>query len=224
LDPVFSAKGASRRCAYTLLCAFLCVAAGYAQAHPHAWIDLRVSVVFNEQGQVTALRQAWLIDPFYSLVLMEEMAEDAVGDTLDEKMADIGNRMITNLGPYDYFTEIYHGDTRIRGATASEHRLDRNRGRLELSFTLNLPVPLSPAEATFTYAVFDPSYYIEILHDPDGAVALEGASERCGLRIEPPRPDPALVARAAALDANQTAEPGLGRHFTERAEVTCDPR
>ncbi len=192
-------------------------------AHPHAWIDLRVTVFFNGDGHIAGLHQAWLIDPFYSLVLMEEMAEEARGDTLDEKMADIGNRMITNLEPYAYFTEISHGEKRIAGTTVSEYTLARNRGRLELSFTLNLKEPLDPAEAPLTYAVFDPGYWIEILHDPDVAVALEGASERCGLRIIQPRPDPALIARAAALGADQEAEPGLGRHFTERGEIRCDP-
>ncbi|OOG25573.1 hypothetical protein B1C78_06580 [Thioalkalivibrio denitrificans] len=206
-----------------LLLGLLWLLAPAVHAHPHAWIDLRVSVIFDAQGHVTALRQAWLIDPFYSLVLMEEMAEDAIGDTLEEKMEDIGTRMITNLGPYDYFTEIRHGDTRIRGATASDHRLDRNRGRLELSFTLNLEKPLDPVADTFEYAVFDPSYFIEILHDDNAAVALEGASESCSLRIIEPRPDPAMIARAAALDVNQTAEPGLGRHFTERTEIRCEP-
>ncbi len=223
MDPFVSPIRVSRLCVYALVAALLCLAAAPAQAHPHAWIDLRVSVIFNDQGQVTALRQSWLIDPFYSLVLIEEMAEEAEGDTMEAKMADIGQRMITNLAPYDYFTEIHHGDARIRGATVSDHGLDRNGGRLELRFTLNLESPLDPAAAPLSYAVFDPGYFIEILHDETSAVTLEGASERCGLRIEQPRPDPALVARAAALDANQTAEPGLGRHFTERAEVQCEP-
>lgn len=209
-----------------LLAGLLCLtlAMPIARAHPHAWIDLRISVVFDEQDRVTALRQVWRIDPFYSLVLVEEMAEEAEGDTMEEKMTDIGNRMIDNLGPYDYFTEVRHGEQRVRGATVSEHRLQRNQGRLELHFTLNLETPLDPAAGTLHYAVFDPSYYIEILHDPDAAVTLQGASERCGLHIVQPRPDPAVVARAAALDAGQTGEPGLGRHFTERAEVRCDPR
>jgi ABC-type uncharacterized transport system substrate-binding protein len=194
-----------------------------AQAHPHAWIDLRVAVVFDEAGHITALRQVWRIDPFYSLVLIEEMATDARGDTPEEKLADIGNRMIENLTPYHYFTEVSHGEQRLQGFTVRDHGLVNAAGRLELGFTLVLPAPVNPETTPLTYAVFDPSYYIEILHDPDASVALEGASERCGLQIRQPRPDPVVVARAAALDANQTGEPDLGRHFTEHGEVRCDP-
>jgi ABC-type uncharacterized transport system substrate-binding protein len=194
-----------------------------AQAHPHAWIDLRVAVVFDEAGRITALRQVWRIDPFYSLVLAEEMSTDARGDTLDEKMADIGTRMIENLGPYQYFTEIRHAGRVLTDATAEDYGLSNRTGRLELAFTLKLAEPVDPEAGALTYAVFDPSYYIEILHDPDATVALEGASERCALRIRQPRPDPAVVARAAALDASQSGEPDLGRHFTEHGEVTCDP-
>ncbi|HSP00708.1 MAG TPA: DUF1007 family protein [Thioalkalivibrio sp.] len=205
----------------TLLLAGLLAAP--AQAHPHAWIDLRIAVVFDEAGRITALRQFWRIDPFYSLVLAEEMSTDAVGDTLDEKMADIGTRMIENLGPYQYFTEIRHAGQPLTDAAVGDYGLSNQAGRLELAFTLTLPEPVDPEAGAFTYAVFDPSYYIEILHDPDATVALEGASERCALRIRQPRPDPAVVARAAALDADQSGEPDLGRHFTEHGEVTCDP-
>ncbi|ACL74046.1 protein of unknown function DUF1007 [Thioalkalivibrio sulfidiphilus HL-EbGr7] len=194
-----------------------------AHAHPHAWIDLRVAVVFDETGRITALRQVWRIDPFYSLVLLEEMATDARGNTPEEKLADIGNRMIENLTPYQYFTEVSHGGQRLQGFTVRDHGLVNAAGRLELGFTLVLPEPVNPETGPLSYAVFDPSYYIEILHDPDATVALEGASERCGLQIRQPRPDPVIVARAAALDANQTGDPDLGRHFTEHGEVRCDP-
>jgi ABC-type uncharacterized transport system substrate-binding protein len=223
LNQSVSKKRAWRLPWRALLGGLLLLLASSAQSHPHAWIDLRVTVVFDASGHVSALRQVWRIDPFYSLVLLEEMAEDARGETLEEKMADIGNRMIENLVPYHYFTEISHGEGAVTDTTVADYGLVNAGGRLELGFTLILNQPVDPAVAPLRYAVFDPSYYIEILHDPDTTVTLEGASERCGLRIRQPRPDPAVVARAAALDVNQSGEPELGRHFTEHGEVRCEP-
>ena len=47
-----------------------------ANAHPHAWIDLRSTVVLNEAGQAVALEQEWLFDDFYTAV-----ASQATGST-----------------------------------------------------------------------------------------------------------------------------------------------
>ncbi|HDP90363.1 MAG TPA: DUF1007 family protein [Thioalkalivibrio sp.] len=199
----------------------LLLAAPPSHAHPHAWIDLRVTVVFDEAGRITALRQVWRIDPLYSMVLLEEMGADARGDSVDAGLADIGEGMIRNLAAHDYFTELHHAGRSLAGATVEDYGLSRRSGRLELAFTLRLPEPVDPQSGELIYGVFDPTYYIEILHDPDRPPALEGAPQACTLRIRAPRPDPAVVARAAALDVNQTGDPDLGRHFTEHGEVTC---
>ena len=42
-------------------------------AHPHGWIDLSVRVITNDEGVATGLHQAWRMDPFYSLVVFEEL-------------------------------------------------------------------------------------------------------------------------------------------------------
>ena len=56
-----------------LAAGLLVLVASTAQAHPHVWIDLRVQPQLNEQGQLVALQQAWRFDPFYSLILIEEL-------------------------------------------------------------------------------------------------------------------------------------------------------
>ena len=51
-------------------------------AHPHAWIDLRTSVVRDATGRIIAIEQEWLLDPLYSTVLVEDLGADplATGD------------------------------------------------------------------------------------------------------------------------------------------------
>ncbi|MGM0676657.1 DUF1007 family protein [Ectothiorhodospira marina] len=192
-----------------------------AHSHPHAWIDLQVTAVFNADGHITQLRQAWLMDPFYSTFLLDDMAQDASGDTQEERLDSIARKIIENLDDYHHFTEIHHGDTAIQDARAEDPQLVQKQRRLELSFTLSFQHPLDPTDAPLKYAVFDPTYFIEILHAESGGVHLEGGSERCDMDLRIPRPDPALVARAAVLDYDQQGDPDMGKHFAERVTIEC---
>ncbi|MCG5509862.1 DUF1007 family protein [Ectothiorhodospira lacustris] len=208
----------------TLCCLLLTLSAvtfSPAGAHPHAWIDLEVTAVFDDTGHVTGLRQTWLMDPFYSVFLLDEMAHNATGDTREEKLADIARQVIENLTEYHFFTEIHHGEQLIRDVRAEAPTLKEINGRLALSFTLHFQTHVDPARASLRYAVFDPTYFIEILHAENTVPHLEGGTERCEIRIHQPRPDPVLVARAMALDYDQTGDPDLGKHFAERAEIRC---
>ncbi len=195
-----------------------------AKAHPHAWIDLQVRVLSDAQGQVTGLRQYWLLDPLYSMILLEEMREDAHGDTLQEKLNDIGGRMIRNLKDYAYFTEMALNGKPLAVRGIDNHRLNIERSRLQLGFDLLLAQPVTPtAQAPLHYQIYDPTYYIEILHEADtDAVSWDSARLHCQLQIKPPNPSPALVARAAALDINEISDPDLGKHFAEFVELRCE--
>ena len=47
-----------------------------ADAHPHAWIDVRVTVLFDGDGAITGLRQSWLFDEFYTAFATEGLDGD----------------------------------------------------------------------------------------------------------------------------------------------------
>ena len=53
----------------------ICIAIGSstAQAHPHAWIDLRSTVVLDDAGRITAIEQQWLFDPLYTVFATDEL-------------------------------------------------------------------------------------------------------------------------------------------------------
>lgn len=194
------------------------------KAHPHAWIDLKVSVLFDDTGKVKGLRQYWLLDPLYSMILLEEMREDAQGDTLREKLDDIGGRMISNLEPYAYFTQATYQGEVIRDVKIDNHLLSVERSRLQLGFDLLFPEVVSITTNTpLHYSIFDPTYYIEILHEEvEDAIVLNTAQLSCQFNLKPPNPSPALIARAAALDINETSDPDLGKHFAEKVEIRCE--
>lgn len=210
------------------LIALLLGPAPNAYAHPHGWVDLGMTVQFDDQGRVVSLEQRWRMDPFYSLVLMEELAAVESADSMEERLDQLGLEIRDNLAAQQYFTELSYDSQSVPVAEVHDYSIRRQGGRLVFSFLLPLAKPLELAGAALRYRVFDPSYYIEVLHEAKDevpsaeALTLRGAPEGCSGHILPADPDPAKVAMAAQLDVDETSEPGLGRFFAETGEVVCE--
>lgn len=207
-----------------LLILALLFVGGAAQAHPHAWIDLRVSLLFGADGRLEALQQQWAFDPTYSLLLLEDVAARHPDIELDAALQLMTERMLANLREYDYFTEIALGTQRLEVEDARNAALALRASRLHIQFE----IPLEPARPDPTrplrYAVYDPSYWIEVLHDPDDVIHLDGGHD-CMAEIARPRPEPWLITYAGTLNREQRAPiEDLGRSFAEVVSIECAAR
>ncbi|WP_411537027.1 DUF1007 family protein [Halomonas sp. 7T] len=194
-------------------------------AHPHGWIDLNVRVITDDEGVVSGLHQTWQMDPFYSLVVFEEL-QQVPGADLAQGLDQLGSEIRQNLSQQHYFTEVRLDGQRQALGEVTEYTAMERDGRLTFMFILPLSTPEPLAGRTLEYQVFDPTYYLEVVHeDVDGspseqALILHGEPS-CELTILPADPDPELVMQAALLDVDEQGEPGLGRHFAETGRVAC---
>ena len=220
-------KGTRRRrlpriLASTVLGAWLgLVLATPIQAHPHAWIDLEILLEANAEDAVVVLEQTWVIDPIYSRYLYDDAMTQFEGDTPDEKLANLAAEILENLAEYDWYTELYADQERIEVVPEGGPELIMQDGQVRFRFRTRLAEPVDPRAHVLRYAVYDPTYFIEILHHTDAPPRLNLSDGPCEMDVQTPRPDPAVVARALALDYNQTGEADLGRHFAERVTVRC---
>lgn len=206
-----------------LLCAAL---PGLLQAHPHGWIDLRMRLVLDDGGRLTALQQSWRMDPFYSLVILEELERAEEGESLEAGLDQLGVDIRDNLSSQGYFTELDIGGDPALFGEVSEYTVMERGGRVEFVFLLPLAQPRALEGETLRYRVFDPTYYLEVVHEADGDrprddALVVGGETRCQTRILPADPDPQRILEAARLDTDDQGEPGLGRHFAETGEVRC---
>lgn len=192
-----------------------------AHAHPHAFIDIRIVVLFDEDGRAVGLRQHWLFDPFYTAFAVEGLPQNDSGGPRADVLAELMEVNMGNLKPYDYFTRVEANGSAMPFAGVSELSTGMRDGRLEMSFLLSFAAPT--AAPSLRYAVFDPTYYIEVLHaEADDAIRLVDAPAGCSSRLQPPAPNPEMVALAYSLDRTESAGDTLGRHFAEWVTVACD--
>lgn len=196
-----------------------------ARAHPHGWIDLSVRVITDDEGVVSGLHQTWRMDPFYSLVVFEEL-QQVENASLEEGLDQLGTEIRDNLSGEHYLTEVRINDELQALGEVSEYTAIERDGRLVFMFILPLESPQPLADATLTYQVFDPTYYIEVVHEEEGgqprddALILQG-EPACELSVIAADPDPERVMQAALLDKDESGEPGLGRFFAETGQVGC---
>ncbi|WP_420547717.1 DUF1007 family protein [Curvivirga sp.] len=190
-------------------------------AHPHAWIDLQSSVVFNDEGQVEGLKLRWTFDALYTGFALSGVKRDEDGNLDKTFINELAKENLTNLEDYSYFTFMDVAGEKQNFETVTEFSTDIDDGRLWLEFNLPLPEALDPKD--ITYSVYDPTYYIEILHK-DRLIAFEGnqtAEENCSYDFTDPEPTEELISRMADLDKTETAGNGVGQFFAEKVSVTC---
>ncbi|MFK7160390.1 DUF1007 family protein [Marinospirillum sp. MEB164] len=195
---------------------------GIAYAHPHVWIDLRITPQVNHQGEVTGLQQAWRFDPFYSLILIEEVERGAAPAEQAERYADLAQEVVNHLRQSRYFSHVIWQGEEQDFAAVEEFNLMRIGSRIEFSFFLPLAEPRPWQGAEWGYQIYDPSYYIEMLHHAEQGLQPHAALAACRTRLIPPRPTAEQIEYALSLDQNQTtSEPQLGRYFAERVVIDC---
>ena len=194
-----------------------------AQAHPHVLIDIKVEAVFNDSGEVVGLRELWIFDELYTAFAVSGLDTDGDGQPEEDLIADLLNANMTSLKDYDYFTRVLLDDEPVTLATAGDASAWLLNNRLRMRFFLPFAEPVDIADRNFSYAVYDPTYFVELLHSgaPD-AIVLSEAPASCSYVLDEPNPTPETVSFAAAIDQMETAGDGLGIHFAEWVTVACD--
>lgn len=189
-------------------------------AHPHAWIDLRSTVVLNDEGHVVGIEQQWLFDDFYSVFVLE--GADSTAENQKEALRALAQSNLKNLHEYNYFTDVHSGDTKVLLGTVNEYESEIRDGRLWMRFVVPFATPVDASNQQLTFSVYDPSYYIEIAHLEGDLVAFRGSrSNVCTAQIVQPSPSVDMVMLAQALDKDAKPDNTLGKIFSERVNVRC---
>ena len=89
--------------------------------------------------------------------------------------------------------------------------------------THKIEAPVAPTGGGITYSIYDPTYYIDLLHARDpGAIRLADAPAACRQRLVAPNPSFEAVSLAAAADRTQSLGEGIGALFAESVVIACD--
>lgn len=218
------ASSLRRRLQAALLLA-VSLSAGDALGHPHGWVDISVRVLVDENGRMTGLHQTWRMDPFYSLVVFDELSqiEDA---SLEQSLDQLGSDIRDNLASQGYFTQAQLDGTPLALGDISQHTVMYRNDRLMFQFILPFAEAHRLDGKVMRYRIFDPTYWLEVVHEQaDEQIAPSALTsqrlDHCRLDVELANPDPEKVLQAAMLDTDEEGPPGLGTYFAETGVVDC---
>lgn len=209
------------RLRHTVFCALsgalLIGLASTLHAHPHVLVDMTITPELNDDGHLVALHQSWRFDTFYSLILQEEM--QAGGAEGREKLLQ---DITTNLARHGHYTRVYRNDEPVALDSAQEQTMKEDGRNIEFHFTLPLAEPMALVEGEWRYRIYEPTYYIEMLHAESNGLNLGDMAVRCDTTLEKPSPTSQQLQRAAEVDEDGVPEdPDLGQHFAETMIIRC---
>jgi ABC-type uncharacterized transport system substrate-binding protein len=176
-----------------LAAALLAMLASSAGAHPHVWVSVKATVLY-ENGSIAGLQEAWTFDEFYTAQAIEGLDKNGDGKYDREELAELAKVNVDGLKEFDYFTHAKLGPTSVPFKEPVDYWLEHtDKGILTLHFRLPLEKPvLAKAEgaADFTFSVYDPSFFIAFDLAEGKPVNLgAGAPAGCSAVVQEPADD-----------------------------------
>ena len=211
----------------TALLALAAMTPAPAVAHPHVWVEMRSDVVFNDQGQITAMNLMWTFDDNYALMALEGL--DANGDGVYDptELDPLTRENMASLKDYEYFTVIrFNGEKQALGPATDAGQIYSN-GKLQLHMQVPLVTPLDPTRGAFMAKVYDPDFFIAFDYAGDDPVSVLGAMPTpCKLVVKPVPTDAELEQTRAMLatkgpDWKPETEEDFGALFAQPVTIQC---
>lgn len=183
---LFAALGLMGGCAGIALCP------ATAHAHPHVWVTVETTVLYDDKKQVSGLEERWSFDKAYSEFALEGLEKDAKGNYTPAAFVELAKENMDSLKDYSYFTEVYAESDRIELAPPRDAVVVRDdKTILHLTYKLPLKQPLNVGSLKLSFLIYDPEFYIAFTFAEADAIHLaKGAPAGCATKIEPPTGDP----------------------------------
>ncbi len=189
----------------------LCLAAAFifgisvssVGAHPHVWVDMRSTIVFNDDGALAGVYHRWTFDEFFSAYASQGLETDGDGVLSREELQPLAEVNVESLHEFDFFTFLDLDGERGQFVNPEDYWLEHDGRQLTLHFVLPLAEPLMMDARNVSIEVFDPSFFVDFTPAETEAAALYNAPDYCRMEVEEAEPfDPALAARLAQIPAD----------------------
>ncbi len=156
-----------------------------ACAHPHIFIDAKVTVVFDDAGNVSGLRNDWTFDKAFSVWMIQGLDTNNDRQTSAEEMQPLADENMVGLADFNFYTFAGSQDDLLQFTPIGDQRMVFANEQTTLSFSLAATEP-RPVDGVFELGVYDPEYYVAITVDDPSDVVLENAPAACGVTLKPP--------------------------------------
>lgn len=153
-----------------------------ALAHPHMWVTYAMTVDYAN-GTVTGIEHTWSFDDTYAAMALEGLDKNNDGKYDDAELADLLKVNMEGLKDFNYFTVAKLGETDLTFNAPIDAKLDYTDKVLHLRFRLKLTKPVLADAEGLTFAIFDPSFFIDFEPEKTDAVNVASAPAGCSAAL-----------------------------------------
>ncbi len=169
-----------------LIACFAASLANAAAAHPHVWITGQEQVIFGPNGEITAIRHAWIFDEMYSAFVTEGVGKKGALLTKAD-LAPLAKSNVDDLAEFDYFTHAKIQSVKVEFGAPTDYSLEERPDKLVvLRFTMPLKTPATAK--LFSFQVYDPTYFVAFELDKQNGVSFVNAPKGCSTNVAGAKP------------------------------------
>lgn len=210
---------------FLLTCAILAFGLP-VNAHPHIFVDADGGFVFNEDGDLTAVRIFWLYDEYSTLFLYDvlDLDKDGDGQLNEADLEKVRQGETTWDAGYEGDSYLWIDGQKqllLQPANTSAHMV---KGRIGVSFELQLLSPLNMTGRSAQLKLYDPMYYYAYSIPNEGRVF--GNAADCHVSVKRFMADQysaKLQKELSALSREDMPEDiNIGAKFAEEIILQCD--
>ncbi len=196
-------------------------AASPAAAHPHVWVSVETTVVYDK-GTITGFRHRWSFDELYTTMAIQGLDANGDGAYDRKELAELAQVNMDGLKEFDYFTQPRLGGQPLKTAAPQDYWLEYKDGVLSLNFVLPLAQPVLAEADGFAFAVSDPSYFIAFDLAKDKPVRLsEGAPAGCQANVVAAEQDKAELERLGQAFQQELGGAAASIGMMKSVTVSC---
>ncbi len=196
-----------------------------ASAHPHVWVTVETEVVHDAQKAITGFRHKWTFDEFYSSFAIQGLDKNKDGEYDRGELQQLAEINIASLKEFGYFTFPKLADAVLERLPPRDYWLEYTDGKLALLLTLPLKEPvLKDKVKEFTFAVYDPTFYVDFALAKENPVQLAGAPAGCAPIVKEPDPQTvqgtvSTLGEAFFNDSEETS--ALAEQYAKSVTISC---
>jgi ABC-type uncharacterized transport system substrate-binding protein len=162
-----------------------------AEAHPHIWIDVVATFVFDN-ARVTGVRFQWTFDEFFSAGVISEFDKNKNKAFDGAEIEAVRTGAFEGVKEAGYFTDVLIGEKKVEITETKDFGAAVEKGAAVYHFTVPLAEPLDPAKTALEVTVYDKAYFVDIAFQggKDALKLMGGGSEACKIELFDDRSNP----------------------------------
>lgn len=142
-------------------------------AHPHMFIDSRVTAVFDQQ-QLEGFWIEWKFDQMFTASIRMDYDRNRDGEFNDQETRLIEENAFANLKNYHYFISLSHGDQTHEAEQVEQFDAWMENDRLVYKFFVPYSMSISGARNDVKLVIFDDTFFCDIAYVNENPVSIEG--------------------------------------------------